>query len=300
MRVADNLARQTRSLALALAVLTAACGANPGPTPTPAAGRPGTEEFGLTKAELVEKIEAVEALIAQCMSAAGFEYLAVDYDTVRKGMTADKALPGVTDEQFVAQYGYGIATLYTGLSPQLAQVPTAAQIGLGAQNLRIFQSLSTADQVAYNLTLFGQNPDATFAVSLEAEDFSRAGGCTRTAVEQIFTDEQLSTTYLNPKDALLAQDPRMIAAVQAFADCVRAAGFNYNHPDEIEADLKSRLDGITQDLPVEALSADARAALAQLQGEERAVAAAATQCESDIIEPVAIQIERELYGGPQP
>ena len=29
---------------------------------------PGTEEFGLSKRELVEKIEAVEALIAKCMS----------------------------------------------------------------------------------------------------------------------------------------------------------------------------------------------------------------------------------------
>src|SRR5574341_503269 len=302
------------TIGLLLALLVAACSGGSTPstpltTNTPAAsqanttrqpGAPGTEEFGMTKEELVRSIEAVEALIAKCMSDAGFEYVAVDYDTVRKGMTADKAIPGVTDEQFVAQYGYGISTLYTGHSPQLADIPTAAQIGLGEQNIQIFKSLSAADQVAYNLTLFGQNTDATFAVTLEAEDFSRTDGCTRTAVEQVFTREQLSTTYTNPKDALIEQDPRMIAAVKEFADCVREAGFSYNNPNEIEADIKSRLDALTKGAPIEALSPDARDALAQLQGEERAVAVVATQCEADLIEPVAVQIERELYGGPQP
>jgi len=92
----------------------------------------------------------------------------------------------------------------------------------------------------------------------------------------------------------------MIAALREFADCVREAGFSYNHPDEIEADIKNRLDGLTRDLPLEALSPDARAALTELQGEERAVAVVATECEADLLEPVAVQIERELYGGPQP
>ena len=45
---------------------------------------PGSEEFGLTKEELVRSIEAVESLIASCMSEAGFEYIAVDYNTVRR------------------------------------------------------------------------------------------------------------------------------------------------------------------------------------------------------------------------
>ena len=87
----------------------------------------------------------------------------------------------------------------------------------------------------------------------------------------------------------------MIAALTEFADCVREAGFSYNHPNEVEADIKNRLDAITQGLPVEALSPDARAALTELQGEERAIAAAATECEAEIVEPVYTQIERELY-----
>ena len=261
---------------------------------------PGPEEFGMTTQELVTSIEAVESLIAKCMSYAGFEYIAVDYATVRKGMVADKSLPGVSDEVFIAQYGYGISTLYTGHPPQLSEVATPAQIGLGEQNIRIFNSLSPADQAAYNRTLLGESIDATFAVSIEAEDFSRTGGCIRAAVEQVFKGEQLSATYLNPLDALIEQDPRMIAAIEEFADCVRAEGFSYNHPNEIEPDIKNRLDAVTGGAPVELLSAETRDALVELQGYERAVAALATQCQEDILEPVQIQVERELYGGKQP
>lgn len=256
---------------------------------------PGTEEFGMTEEELVENIEAVEALIATCMSDAGFEYIAVDYDTVRKGMLADKTLPGVSDEEYIAQFGYGMSTLYTGLAPQTADAATPAQIGLGEQNLGVFNSLSAADQIAYNRALFGETTEATFAVTLEAEDFSQTGGCTRTAIEQVFTREQLSTTYYNPLDALLEQDPRMIAALAEFADCMREAGFNYNHPDEAETDISDRLEAITGGAPLETLSADAQAALTELQGEERALAVVASECEEEIIEPVQVQIERELY-----
>ena len=268
-------------------------------SPTGRDARPGTEEFGLTKEGLVQSIEAVESLIAECMSEAGFEYIAVDYNTVRKGMVADKSLPGLSERGYVNQFGFGISTLYTGLTPQVADENTPAKIGLGKRNVQIFNSLSAADQVAYNHTLFGENTDATFAVALETEDFSRTGGCTRSAIELVFTPEQLSTTYLNPKDALIEQDPRMIAALADFAECVREAGFDYNYEREIEPDLKKRLYAITGGAPIESLSADARAALTELQGFERALAVVAYDCEARILDPVEDQVERELFAGHQ-
>ena len=260
---------------------------------------PGTEEFGLTQEDLVKGIEAVESLIATCMSEAGFEYIAVDYNTVRRGMTADKSLPGLSEKEYINQFGFGISTLYTGLAPQLADGFTPAKIGLGERNVQIFNNLSPADQVAHNHTLFGENTDKTFAVAIETEDFSRVGGCTRTAIEQVFTPEQLSTTYLNPKDALIEQDPRMIAALAEFADCVRAGGFDYNYEREVEPDLKKRLYAVTGGAPIESLSADARAALTELQGYERALAVVVYNCESRILDPVEDQVERELFAGHQ-
>src|SRR5215216_4290906 len=256
-------------LSILLLIFLAACGgtrlsgaadssSNQGPIP-------GKEEFGMNKEELYTAIENVEAKISTCMQEAGFEYVAVDYNTVRKGMTSDKSLPGMSEEQFIQEYGFGISTLYTGLAPQLSELPTPAQLGLGEQNVQIFQSLSPADQVAYSHTLFGEHPDATFAVALETEDLSRTGGCTRTAIEKFFTPEQLSSTYVNPFDVLVDQDLRMVEANAKFAECMKTVGFEYSHEREVEPDLRKRLDTITSGAPLEALSSDARAALHELQ-----------------------------------
>jgi hypothetical protein len=260
---------------------------------------PGKEEYGMTMKELFAAIEGVEAEISKCMSAAGFEYIAADYNTVRRGMTSDKSLPGMTEGQFIDQYGYGISTLYTGLAPQLSELRTPAQLGLGEQNVQIFMNLSPADQVAYSHTLFGEHPDATFAVALETEDFSRTGGCTRSAIEKHFTSEQMNASFLNPFDALVEKDPRMVAANASYSSCLHSAGFEYSHERDIEPDLRKKLDTITGGQPLESLSSEARASLAELQNYERALASAATDCERQHLDPVADQVERELYAGPQ-
>lgn len=284
-------------LIIFLLVVLTACGGSRLSTST--GPIPGKEEYGMTKEELFTAIENVEAEISKCMSAAGFEYVAADYNTVRRGMTSDKSLPGMTEGQFIDQYGYGISTLYTGQAPQRSELRTPAQIGLGEQNVQIFLNLSPSDQVAYSHTLFGEHSDATFAVALETEDFSRTGGCTRSAIEKFFTPEQMSASFLNPFDALVDKDPRMVKANGEYSSCLRGAGFEYNHEKEIEPDLRKKLDTITGGQPVEALSSDALTALTELQNYERALASAATDCERRYLDPVADQVERELYAGPQ-
>jgi hypothetical protein len=294
-----STARQTGlflSLIFLLAFLSACGPARPAPSASPI---PGKEEYGMTMEQLVTAIENVEAEISKCMSAAGFEYVAADYSTVRRGMTSDKSLPGMSESQFIDQYGYGISTLYTGRAPQLSELRTPAQIGLGAKNVQIFQSLSPADQEAYSHTLFGEHPDATFAVALETEDFSRTGGCTRKAIEKYFTSEQMSASFLNPFDALVEKDPRMVAANTEYSKCLRSAGFEYGRERDIEPDIRKRLDTITGGQPADALSSEARTTLTDLQNYERALASAATDCEQKYLDPVADQVERELYAGPQ-
>jgi hypothetical protein len=261
---------------------------------------PSPKEFGLAEEELVTRVETVESLIAQCMSDAGFEYVPVDYLTVLQAMDADKTIAGLGDEEYAAQFGYSISTQVAAadLPPQLADPTTPATIGLGEQNIQIFNSLSAADQVAYNRTLFGENTDETFAVALEAEDFSQTGGCTLAAVEQVFSPEEVSAAYYNPGDALIEQDPRVIAAIADWAECMREAGFDYNNPEEIEPDLEERLDAILDDADPETLSAEAQAALTELQGEEKAIAVADLDCEAEFIVPAVEQVQTELYGGP--
>jgi hypothetical protein len=294
-------------LSVLFLIVMTACGASPPALPNssnapakPSGGAiPGKEEFGMNKSELYTAVENVEAEISSCMREAGFEYIAVDYPTVRRGMTSDKSLPGMNERQFVESYGYGITTLYTGAAPQLSELHTPAQIGLGRQNVEIFKNLSPADQVAYSHILFGEHPDATFAVALETEDLTRTGGCTRSAIEKFFTAEQMTPTYINPFDVLVDQDPRMVAANARYADCLHTAGFEYNHEKEIEPDLRKKLDTITGGAPLEALSADALAALVKLQGYERVLASVTLECERKYLDPVADLVELEYYAGPQ-
>jgi len=258
---------------------------------------PGTEEFGLTPRQLVSSIEQVEALISTCMRRQGFQYIAADYDTVRKGMSADKRLPGVSEEDFIKKYGFGVSTIYTGKPPQLSEGYSPAKVGLGEQNIRIFRNLSPADQVAYNRALLGENLSSTFAVAIETENFSRTGGCTRDAISKVFKPEQLNVTYYNPKDALINQHPRMKAALRQYRLEMRKAGFDYDHPDQVESDVRNRLSALTRGgtIPVERMSPKQMAALKDLQDFERRVAAKNYQMAQEIFDPVEEAIEKELY-----
>jgi hypothetical protein len=257
----------------------------------------GTEEFGLSMKELVQSIEKVEALIAQCMREQGFEYVAADYRTVRRGMNADKSLPGMSEEEFIEKNGYGLSTLYTGMAPQLNTGYSPGRVGLGDRNVEIFKNLSPADQVAYNRALLGENTDATFAVALEIENFSRCGGCTLKAIEQVFKPEQLKATYYNPKDAMINRDPRMRAALRTYAEEMRKGGFDYNHPDEVETDIRERLYAITggATVPVAQLSADQQEALKKLQEYERRVAVIDFELMEEVFDPVEEKIEKEMF-----
>ena len=257
----------------------------------------GTEEFGLTPRQLVTSIEKVETLISRCMRAQGFQYVATDYMTVRKGMSADKNLRGVSEQEFIDRYGYGVSTMYTGKPPQLAEGYSPGKVGLGERNVRIFQSMSPADRVAYNRALFGENTGATFAVAIETENFSRTGGCTRKAVGQVFKPEQMIASYYNPKDALIKKDPRMRAALRYYGREMRKAGFDYDHPDQVETDIRERLAALTRGgtILVEEMSPEQLSALKDLQDYERRVGAKNFQLQEEVFDPVEAKIEEEMY-----
>ncbi len=257
----------------------------------------GTQEFGLSPRELVQAIERSEELIAHCMREQGFEYVAVDHNTIRAGMTADKKLPGLSEEEFVSRYGFGVATLYTGLPPQLATGYSPAKVGLGERNVQLFKKLSPADQAAYNRALLGENINATLAVALETENLSQTGGCTRKALEQVFKPDQLKASHYNPQDALINKDPRMKAALGDWQREMKKAGFDYSHPDEVEPDLRNRLNALTDGgkLLVSKMSPEQQAALRKLQDYERVVAPKAFKLQEEVLGPVEERIQQELF-----
>jgi hypothetical protein len=257
----------------------------------------GTEEFGMSPRELVQAIEKTEELISRCMREQGFQYVAADHNTVRAGMQADKHIPGLSEEEFINRHGFGVATLYSGLPPQLSNDYSPARVGLGEKNVQIFRGLSPADQVAYNRALLGEEVTSTFAVALETENLSRTGGCTRKAIEQVFKADQLKPTHYNPQDALINKDPRMKSALAYWGREMKKAGFDYAHPDEIEPDVRNRLSVLTEGgkLLVTKMSADQKSSLRKLQDFERAVAIKSFKLQEEVLTPVEERIQQELF-----
>lgn len=286
---------------MGLALLIAACGGgSSGATTAPDASGPaatpnltrGNAEFGLTEEEVARRVDAVEAIITTCMTEAGFEYVPVDPQTARIAMDSDSKVSGTSPEDFRAEFGYGITTLYAGSDSQ-------AVLGAGEENVRIRNALSPADRVAYNRALYGENPGATFVVGLDEETFARTGGCTRTAVEQVFSPDELGASFVNyedEQDAQILADPRVVDAYTQWSSCMRDAGYTYKDPLEIEADLPARLSDITQGADPESLTGDAKTALAALQEEEKAIAAADYDCEQQHVKSVYDQVAADLFG----
>ena len=274
-------------LSLAAAIFLAACGGS-----SDNEGGEGvfpTEEFQLTERELVTRIEAVEEEIAGCMAAAGFEYVALDADTVMDAMSGLGERPGASEEDYVAEFGYGVSTDFN--NPGKAAV-------FGDQNIRVFDDLSGAGQVAYLRGLLGEDTNATFAFGLEVEDLSATGGCTRTAVEAFFTPEELSPAYVNPIDVKVQNDPRLIAAQGEWSDCMRKEGFDYESSENTDIDIQDRFDALAQGRDPEKLSGADLDALKELQALERALAVADLECFEEFVEEVEEEVESEVTGAP--
>src|SRR5262249_46633157 len=126
---------------------------------------------------------------------------------------------------------------------------------------------------------------------------SHTGGCTRKAISQLFKPDQLKASHYNPQDALINKDPRMKAALAFWQREMKKAGFDYNHPDEIEPDLRNRLAAITDGgkLLATKMSPDQKAAFRKLQDFERSVSTKSFKMSEEVLGPVEERIQKELF-----
>jgi hypothetical protein len=273
-----------------LSVLLAVAGcAGDGSAAGGAESVPGVREFGLTDAEFVDHVERTQALIAECMKRAGFEYVAVDVATIERAQYSNRKEPGLTDRQYHERWGYSISTRFDD---------PVRTIGLGP-NVQIMESLSAADREAYELTLLGPARDSDFAFTLDDEDFSSTGGCTREAVAQVFTPEQLEGTYVNPKDVLVEQDPRVIEAMNNWTTCMHDQGYNFeDDQDVIIEEYEERLDALLDGDDPATLTGGRLDALHAMQAEEIKVSLADKTCEERHTDAVFEEVETEVFGRP--
>jgi len=284
------------TLAAVMAIVVAGCGqaatepgsADPDPSST-TPDLPGIQAFGLTDEEFTANAEAVETSIASCMRDAGFEYVPVDVTAILDIAKWLRTEPNVSREEYKSKWGYGISTRFDN---------PAREVGLGPQNLRIYEDLSEADKIAYDRTLFGDDRDATFAITVDDENFTNTGGCTRKAVEEVFPPEMMSASFVNPKDVLVESDPRVVEADEKWVDCMAEDGYDYEDQDEIIEEYEERFDVVTDGEDPEQLTGAALEALKELQAEEIAIALKDLQCQLDYVDDVVREVEIELFGAP--
>jgi len=248
---------------------------------------PGTSEFGLTEEEYVAHIEETQALIAECMADEGFEYVPVDVTTIEAAQKRVRTEPGYTRRTYKEKWGLGVTTRFDN---------PVRDTGLGP-NLQLWQNLPPAEQDAYFQTLFGDDWNADFAFTFDEEDFSSTEGCTREAVEQVFTEAQLQGTYVNPKDVLVAEDPRVIDATKKWSECMHAKGYEYEEDqDEIIEEYQERLEDLLDGDDPASLTGERAAALEKLQQEEIAVSLADLECQMENTDEVFREVEFEVFG----
>lgn len=285
-RLARPVARVVATAVVVLAI--SACGR--GSTEAEAGkALPGIKEFGLTEEQFADHVEKTQALIAACMTEAGFEYVPVDVKTIEAAQARVRKDPGYTRRSYKEKWGLGVTTRFD--SP-------VRDIGLGP-NLDILKSLSESDRAAYSRTLWGDDPRADFVFALDEEDFSRTGGCTREAVKQVFTPEQLAGTYVNPKDVLVDSDPRIVKATENWSKCMHERGYEYEEDqDEIIEEYEERLDKLLDgDDPASLTGSDAEA-LRKLQEQEIAVSLADLECQIKYTDEIYRKVEIEVFGQP--
>jgi hypothetical protein len=244
---------------------------------------PVEDQLGFDTAGIMARQSRVEADIHECMKAQGFDYVPVDPFAQRAAVTGASRL---SDEDFLKQFGYGISTLWGRRTAQ------------SDPNQQLRTSLGPADRRAYDRTLWGENPGATFQAAVDSGDFTKLGGCTRKATESVFGGAQVLTQLqgkLDQLDERILADQRMVRALERWTSCMAEAGFRYEDPDEIDSDLTKRMEKIVGPVPGPFATGPGsgqkappydHTALAALQREEVGVARADFACERKDITPV--------------
>jgi hypothetical protein len=286
--------RMSAAIATLAAMFAVACGGGGEKTAKPVSqGGSVEDQLGLTQSGIEAAQATVETDIAACMRAQGFQYTPVDPVAARAALTGKSNL---SDEEFQAQFGYGIATLYGRASPQ------------SDPNGKVRQSLTPADQRAYDAALSGGKPEQTFFRAADTGDFSQLGGCTKRATDKLLGGTRLVTTLQRKLDELddsILEDQRMVRASEAWTRCVRdKTGATYEDSEAIEIDVTKRLEAIVGTLPAGepapgafASAAPAEtydpAALDELRRLEVELSNADVTCEEKHIVPVEDKVRAE-------
>ncbi len=253
-------------------------------------GEPSLEEqIGLDEDGIRLKQASAENLIRDCMKGQGFDYVPQDPTAQEAALLGGQTM---SKEDFEKQYGYGITTLY---EPR-------RKLAVDGPNEAYRNALSEPDRKAYEKALHGDDPSATFFDALDTGDFSRLGGCLKTATDQVFGGADVLETLsakLDELDEKMRADARLVKAVREWSVCMREKGFDgLEEQEEVDAVLEEKLEEIVGEPGDLAGTRGAevdydKAALAALQKEEVAMVTADIACEKEHVEDVEEKVTEE-------
>ncbi|GAA1399478.1 hypothetical protein [Oerskovia paurometabola] len=224
-----------------------------------------------------------EDAIADCMKAQGFDYVP-DLPVVT---VADlDGAPQQGTPEYAAEYGYGVTD-----SPGRTEEITEGERLLeeqGDPQQDLVDALSAAQKAAYDSALWGADP-ATGTEDVRKSVATEDRGCRAIAEDEVGPDPAsfLFTPELEALQASMAQidvrvadDPRLAATHEQWADCMSDAGIvGFSHPDDA---LQSIVTELTTDFPTLESATLENPAYAALQQRELATATADLACRTEI------------------
>lgn len=214
-------------------------------------GVPGASRFD--PAEFQRESRAHEEAIARCMAAEGFEYVPyvpnIQWTVVEGGGLAVLApgggqLPDLPQDEFAAQYGYGLST----------REPQDEELDDVDPNSAIVDAMSVAERVAYHQALLGVEQSLDAQGRPNAEMVGDPESCWEQAATEVWgdrgaaidTDPVLAAfspllDQIGAIEERIAADPRMVAANEAWSACMSDAGFpGYTDLNAPQTDVAQR------------------------------------------------------------
>jgi len=206
-------------------------------------GQPSEEELA--------KQRKVEDATAACMTAAGFEYVAVPPEQNPKSKFSDAfSLPA---DKFAEQYGYGISTIdWSKAGPDGDDTNP---------NTKIRNALSASAKKAYDKALNGPNTVGNGAIAIAPKEGpsssgARDLGCRGKAVEEVYGKGQDKQAQFKKFESLfkdiqalakrIEADRRVVDATTAWSDCLADAGHaGFKKVDDPRAKVQQKLDELT-------------------------------------------------------
>lgn len=223
-----------------LGIIMSACGGSTAPVD---ATQSLEDALGYSDPEGLQRVlrqrqSEVQDLVTTCMTEQGFTY--IPYVPAEIDLSA-QSTSGLSEEEYAATSGYGIATTVDELFQSDLFNPDADP------NTAITEAMSVEERAEYNLVLFGSETAADDAVSGVRLGGGAIGGCAGDAQKAIYGEGgpfQLFGDFGEAIEELqdrIDADPRIIDINVQWSECMAEQGWSYASPQGAERAAEQRI-----------------------------------------------------------